>query len=79
MCEEHAKQAKLNKITTVLSMSKEEFRAMRSQNFHNMPNNSSNNHFWRKEQKLIMTEIYAKLDPKNFVCPQKPLNLDVLA
>ena len=79
MHEEQAKQANMNNITTVLGMSKEDFRAMRSQNFYNMPNNSSNNHFWRKEQELIMTEIYAKLDPKALVCPQKPLNLDELA
>ena len=79
MHEEQAKQAKLNNITTVLGMSKEEFRAMRSQNFYNMPNNSTNNHFWRKEQELIMTEIYANLHPKALVSPQKPLKLDELA
>ena len=79
MHEEHAKQAKLDNITTLLGMNKKEFRAMRSQNFYKMPNNSSNNHFWRREQELIMTEVYAKLDPKHLVCPQKPLNLDALA
>ena len=26
-----------------------------------------------------MYELYAKLDPKQLVCPQKPLNLDALA
>ena len=69
MHEQQAKQAKLNNITTVLGMSKEEFRAMRSQNFYNMPNSSSNNHFWRKEQELIMMKIYAKFEPKAPVCP----------
>ena len=79
MREEQAKHAKLDNITTVLGMSKEDFRAMRSQNFYDMPTNSTNNHFWRKEQELIMTKIYANLDPKALVCPQKPLKLDELA
>ena len=69
MHEEQAKQARLNNITTELGMNKEEFRAMRVQNFYSMPNNSSNNHFWRREQELIMTKVYAKLDPKNLVYP----------
>ena len=79
MREEHAKQAKMNNITTMLGMSKEDFTAMRSQNFYDMPTNSTNNHFWRKEQELIMTKIYANLDPKALVCPQKPLKFEELA
>ena len=79
MREEQAKQAKMDNITTLLGMTKEEFRALRSQKFYQMSNNSTNNHFWRKEQELIMYELYAKLDPKQLVCPQKPLNLDALS
>ena len=77
--EERAKKAKFDNLTTLKGLNKEEFRTMRAQNFYDMPNNSTDGHFWRKEQELIMKEIYANLDPKALVCPQKPLNFDVLA
>ena len=77
--EEKAKRAKLDNLTTVKDLNKEDFRTMRAQNFYDMPNNSTDGHFWRKEQELIMKEIYANLDPKALVCPQKPLKFEELA
>ena len=71
--EERAKKAKFDNITTLKDLNKEEFRSMRAHNFYDMPNNSNDGHFWRREQVLIMKELYANLDPKALVCPQKPL------
>ena len=77
--EESAKRAEFENISSVKSLNKEDFRTMRMQNFYAMPNNSSDGHFWRKEQELIMKEIYAHLDPKALVCPQKPLHFPTMA
>lgn len=77
--EERAQRAAFENITSVKTLNKEDYRNMRVQNFYAMPNNSTDGHFWRKEQELIMKEIYANLDPKARVCPQKPLNFATLA
>ena len=57
--EERAKKAKFDNLTTLTGLNKEQFRTMRAQNFYDMPNNSTDGYFWRKEQELIMKEIYA--------------------
>ena len=44
-----------------------------------MPQDSNNPLFWRKEQELVMTEIYAKLSTTKAVCEQKVLNLTSLS
>ena len=49
LAEERAKQAKFDNLTTLSGLNKSEFRAMRSQPFFDMPQNSSNPQFWRKE------------------------------
>ena len=55
--EEKAKKARLDNITTVKDLNKDDFRTMRGQSFYDMPQNSTDAHFWRKEQELIMKEI----------------------
>ena len=51
---------------------------MREQPLFDMPQTSSDPFFWRKEQELVMKEIYAKLSKSNAVCEQKVLNLTSL-
>ena len=73
-----AKKARYDNLTTVLDMGKSDFRDMRLQPFFDMPRNTDDPNFQRKEQQLIMQEIYAKLALKHAVCEQKVLNLDAL-
>jgi hypothetical protein len=48
--EERAKKAKFDNLTTVKDLNKEDFRTTRAQRFYDMPNNTTDGHFWRKEQ-----------------------------
>ena len=74
--QELAKKARFDRISTVTDLSKCDFRAMRMQPFFSMQRTTKNPHYWRKEQELIMTELYATLRQK--VCDQTVLNLDAL-
>ena len=51
---------------------------MREQPLFDMPQTSSDPFFWRKEQELVMKEIYSKLSKSNAVCEQKVFNLTAL-
>ena len=75
--EEEAEQAHFDSLTTVLGMGKLEFRRMRSQQFYDLPPNTTNPNFPRREQQLIMQEIYARIE-KHAVCEQKILDLEAL-
>ena len=75
---ERAKKARFDTLTSVSELSKSEFRSMRMQPFFDMPQNSSNPFFWRREQEIVMNDIYAKLSGPNIVCVQKVLNLSAL-
>ena len=77
--EERAKKARYDNFTTVIGMGKSEYRSMRKQPLFDMPQNSSNPHFWRREQEVVMRDIYAKLSGPNIVCMQKVLNLTALS
>ena len=66
-------------MSTVLGMSKTEFRYMREQPFFDMPQTSMDPKFWSKEQELVMKELYEKLSAANAVCVQKVLNLTALS
>ena len=59
--QERANKARYDNLTTVIGMGKSEFRAMRKLSFFDMPNNSSNPHFWRREQEIVHRDVYAKL------------------
>ena len=76
---ERAKKARFDNLTTVIGMGKSEFRSMREQPFFDMPQNATNPHFWRREQELVMKDIYEKLSGPNIVCVQKVLNLSALS
>ena len=75
--EEEAERAHFDSLTTVLGMGTLEFRRMRSQSFFDLPPNTNDPNFPRKEQQLIMHEIYARIE-KHVVCEQKVLSLDAL-
>ena len=60
-------------LETLEGMTKEEFRAMRKQDFYSLERTSSNGDYWRHEQELIQKEIYDTLN-KHPVCPQGVLN-----
>ena len=79
LAQERAKKAKFDNLTTLSGLNKSEFRAMRSQPFFDMSRNTSNPRFWRKEQEIVMNEVYAKLSGPNKVCVQKVLNLSALS
>ena len=74
--EEIAKKARYDQLTSVLSLSKAEYREMRRRPFFSMLRTSNNPHYWRKESELIMSEIYVTASTK--VAPQKVLNLETL-
>ena len=76
---ERAKKARYENISSVRDLGKIDFRCMREQQFFDMPQDSNNPLFWRKEQELVMTEIYAKLSTTKAVCEQKVLNLTSLS
>ena len=79
LAQERAKKAKFDNLTTLSGLNKSEVRAMRSQPFFNMPRNSPNPRFWRKEQEVVFNEVYARLSGPNIVCVQKVLNLSALS
>ena len=58
---ERAKKARYENISSVRDLGKVDFRCMREQQFFDMPQDSNNPLFWRKEQALVMMKIYAKL------------------
>ena len=51
---DRAKKARYENLSIVVDMGKVEFRCMREQPFFNMPQTSTNHHFWRREQELVM-------------------------
>ena len=79
LANERAKKARYENITFVLDLGKVEFRCMREQPFFDMPQDTNNPLFWRKEQELVMTEIYAKLSSTKAICEQKVLDLTSLS
>ena len=76
---ERAKKARYENLTIVIGMSMQEFRGMREQPLFDMPQTSTDPNFWRKEQELVMKEIYEKLSAAHAVCVQKVLNLTALS
>jgi len=75
--EEEAERDYFDNLTTVLGMGKVEFRKMRSQQFYDLPSNTTDPNFPRREQQLIMHEIYGRIE-KHVVCEQKVLSLENL-
>ena len=49
---------------------------MRQQPFYDLAKTSRDPCFWRREQALIMKEIYSKLSRKTPVCPHSALDFD---
>jgi hypothetical protein len=62
---------RLNALTSLAGLSKRDYRNMRTQQFYEMPRNTENPQYHRREQQLIKEEYYENLNSKWPVCPQK--------
>jgi hypothetical protein len=74
--EERAKKAKFDHLPSIKDLSLPEFADMRKRKMYDLPRNSNDLSFHRREQQLICTELYAKLTHK--VCPQKVVDFEHL-
>ena len=75
---ERAKKARFDNLTTVIGMGKSEFWSMREQPFFDMTQTSTNPYFWRREQELVMKDLYEKLSGPNIVCVCKRCSISLL-
>ena len=64
-------------MTTLVGLSKDDFRDIRNKSFYDLPNASTYGDFWRHEQELVMKQFYAKLS-KWPVRPQSLLDFGYL-
>jgi hypothetical protein len=74
--EERAKKARFDHLPSIKDLSLPEFADMRKRKMYDLPRNSNDLSFHRREQQLICTELYAKLTHK--VCPQKVVDFEHL-
>jgi hypothetical protein len=74
--EERAKKAKFDHLPSLNDLSLPEFADMRKRKMYDLPRNTNDLSFHRREQELICTELYAKLTHK--VCPQKVVDFEHL-
>ena len=68
---QQAYQQTLNSLTTLVGLSKSDYRNMRKQDFYSMPRNTEDPQYHRREQHIIKEEYYEHLNKKWPVCPQK--------
>jgi hypothetical protein len=74
--EERDKKAKFDRLPTLKDLTLPEFAYMRKRKVYELPRNTNDLSFHRREQELICTELYAKLTHK--VCPQKVIDFEHL-
>jgi hypothetical protein len=74
--EERAKKAKFDHLPSLKDLSLPEFADMRKRKMYDLPRNTNDLSFHRREQQLIYTKLYAKFTHK--VCPQKVVDFEHL-
>jgi hypothetical protein len=74
--EERAKKVKFDRLPSLKDLSLPEFADMRKRKMYDLPRNTNDLCFHRREQELICIELYANLTHK--VCPQKVVDFEHL-
>jgi hypothetical protein len=74
--EERSKKAKFDRLPSLKDLTLPEFADMRKRKMYDLPRNTNDLNFHRREQELICTELYAKLTHKVF--SQKVVDIEHL-